>query len=99
MTATQGVDMKAEKQIDIYQSADGQTQIEVQLQGNTVWLSQAQRVDVFGRDQSVVSRHIRNALEEGEVSEKSNMQKMHKIPAGHRRAHGWPADMAKQALT
>lgn len=68
--------MNAEKQIDIYQTADGQTRIEVQLQGNTVWLSQAQMVDLFGRDASVISRHIRNALEEGEASEKSNMQKM-----------------------
>ncbi len=69
--------MNAEKQIDIYQTADGQTRIEVQLQGNTVWLSQAQRVELFGRDVSVISRHIRNALEKGEVSEKSNLQKMH----------------------
>jgi hypothetical protein len=42
-----------------------------------VWLSQAQMVELFGSDQSVVSRHIRNALDEGEVAEKSNMQKMH----------------------
>lgn len=69
--------MSTEKQIEIYQAADGQTRIEVQLQGNTVWLSQAQMVELFGRDQSVVSRHIRNALAEGEVSEESNMQKMH----------------------
>ncbi|XXQ68874.1 hypothetical protein ACKLNO_03180 [Neisseriaceae bacterium B1] len=43
----------------------------------TVWLSQAQIVELFGRDQSVISRHINNALNEGEISEKSNMQKMH----------------------
>jgi len=69
--------MNIENQIEIYQAADGQTQIEVRLQGDTTWLSQAQMVDLFGRDQSVVSRHIRNAVAEGEVSEKSNMQKMH----------------------
>jgi hypothetical protein len=34
-------------------------------------------VELFGRDQSVVSRHIRNAIAEGEIVEKSNMQKMH----------------------
>ena len=63
--------------IQIYQTADGQVRLEVALEQDTVWLSQAQMVELFGRDQSVVSRHIRNALAEGEVTEKSNMQKMH----------------------
>lgn len=63
--------------IEIYQSADGQTQVEVQFDHDTVWLSQAQMVELYGRDQSVISRHINNALEEGEINEKSNMQKMH----------------------
>ncbi|QLB42067.1 virulence protein RhuM/Fic/DOC family protein [Mannheimia pernigra] len=63
--------------IEIYQSQDGTTNIEVQFNQDTVWLSQAQMVELFGRNQSVISRHIRNALEEGEITEKSNMQKMH----------------------
>jgi prophage maintenance system killer protein len=63
--------------IQIYQTADGVVRLEVSLDKDTVWLSQAQMVALFGRDQSVVSRHIRNALAEGELSEKSNMQKMH----------------------
>ncbi|MBY0575251.1 MAG: virulence protein RhuM/Fic/DOC family protein [Gallionellaceae bacterium] len=66
-----------QNKIQIYQTADGQVQLEVALEQDTVWLSQAQMVELFGRDQSVVSRHIRNALAEGEVTEKSNMQKMH----------------------
>ncbi|WP_199710620.1 RhuM family protein [Noviherbaspirillum cavernae] len=69
--------MDKQNQIQIYQSNDGKTQIEVRLGQESVWLTQAQMVDLFGRDQSVVSRHIRNALSEGEVSEKSNMQKVH----------------------
>ena len=63
--------------IEIYQSADGQTQVEVRFDTDTVWLLQAQMVALFGRDQSVISRHINNALEEGEINTKSNMQKMH----------------------
>ena len=63
--------------IEIYQSADGQTQVEVRFDTDTVWFSQAQMVALFGRDQSVISRHINNALEEGEINTKSNMQKMH----------------------
>jgi hypothetical protein len=43
----------------------------------TVWLSQAQMADLFGRDQSVVSRHIRTAFTEGELERASTMQKMH----------------------
>jgi hypothetical protein len=63
--------------IIIYQTADGQTQLEVQLDKETVWLSQAQLVDLFQRDQSVLSRHIRNIFNEGELDEQGNMQKMH----------------------
>lgn len=63
-------------QIAIYQTDDGQVQLEVALERETVWLSQAQMVELFGRDVSVISRHIRNALSEGEIAEKSNLQKM-----------------------
>lgn len=68
--------MTTDNQIEIYQTADGQTGIEVRLEADTVWLSQAQMVELFGRDVSVISRHIRNAIKEGEISEKSNLQKM-----------------------
>ncbi|MFZ7259871.1 RhuM family protein [Avibacterium avium] len=65
-----------QNQIEIYQSQDGSTQVEVQFNQDTVWLSQAQMVSLFGRDVSVISRHIRNAMKDGEISEKSNLQKM-----------------------
>jgi prophage maintenance system killer protein len=61
----------------IFQAEDGTTKLEVQLEQETVWLNQAQLVDLFQRDQSVLSRHIRNVFKEGELDEKSNMQKMH----------------------
>ena len=64
-------------QIAICQTDDGRVQLEVALEQDTVWLSQAQMVELFGRNQSVISRHISNALSEGEIIEKSNMQKMH----------------------
>ncbi|MGE4545689.1 MAG: RhuM family protein [Pedobacter sp.] len=64
-------------EITIYQSEDGKTTLDVHLQQDTVWLNQAQLVDLFQRDQSVLSRHIRNVFKEGELEEKSNMQKMH----------------------
>ena len=62
-------------EISIYQTENGT--IEVRLEQDTVWLSQAQMVALFGRDQSVVSRHIGNIFKEGELDRESNMQKMH----------------------
>lgn len=69
--------MNTQQQIAIYQQENGDIQIEVYLEHDTVWLSQAQMAELFGRDQSVISRHIRNAMAEQEVSAKSNMQKLH----------------------
>ena len=69
--------------IEIYQGSDGQTQIEVKFEQETVWLSQEQLVELFQRDQSVISRHLRKIFKEGELDEKSNMQKMH-IPTSDR---------------
>ncbi|AEY00098.1 filamentation induced by cAMP protein fic [Oceanimonas sp. GK1] len=65
------------QQIQIFTSADGQAQLEVALEQETVWLNQAQMCELFRRDQSVISRHIRNVFKEGELPEESNMQKMH----------------------
>lgn len=65
------------QQIQIFTSNDGQAQLEVTLEQDTVWLSQAQMAELFDRDQSVVSRHISNAIKEEEVDAESNMQKMH----------------------
>jgi len=62
-------------EISIYQTESGA--IEVRLEQDTVWLSQTQMVALFGRDQSVVSRHIGNIFKEGELDRESNMQKMH----------------------
>jgi hypothetical protein len=64
-------------QIHIYQTTDNQTAIEVQFDNQTVWLTQAQMVTLFERDQSVISRHIRNIFEEGELDKESNMQNSH----------------------
>lgn len=64
-------------EIVIYQADDLPERIEVRLDDDTVWLSQEQLSSLFQRDQSVISRHIRNIFKEGELEEISNMQKMH----------------------
>jgi hypothetical protein len=68
--------MTDDSRIQIYQSLDGETQVDVRFEHETVWLTQAQMVELFHRDVSVISRHIKNAVQEGEINEKSNLQKM-----------------------
>jgi prophage maintenance system killer protein len=69
--------MENKGEIVIYQTADGQTVIDVKLENETVWLTQAQMIELFGRDQSVISRHIKNIFKEKELEEKSNMHFLH----------------------
>ena len=61
----------------IYQTEDGTTKIDVYFQGENAWLSKAQMAELFQRDRSVISRHVRNVFDEGELDEKGNVQKMH----------------------
>ena len=64
-------------EVILYRSKDGSVKLDVQFEEETVWLSQTQMCELFERDQSVISRHVRNVFKEGELPEKSNMQKMH----------------------
>lgn len=57
--------------IAIYQSADGSIATEVRLEGETVWLTQAQMVDLFGKTKQNISLHIRNVFSEGELDEQA----------------------------
>lgn len=66
-----------ENRIIIYQSEDGETSIDVRLENDTVWLTQAQMADLFQKDQSVIARHIANVFREGELEKVSNMQILH----------------------
>ena len=63
--------------IVIYQTEDGHTQIDVRLENETVWLTQAQMAELFQKDQSVIARHISNVFKEGELDDKSNMHFLH----------------------
>lgn len=56
--------------IQIYQSPDGQMQLDVQMDNQTVWLTQAQMSLLFQRERSVITKHIRNIFAEGELEEK-----------------------------
>ena len=54
----------------LYQTPDGDSQIEVKLQNDTVWLSLDRMAELFQRNKSTISRHIKNVLEDGELDEK-----------------------------
>jgi prophage maintenance system killer protein len=64
-------------EVQIYQAENGALEVRFDAKQDTVWLNQAQMIALFGRDQSVISRHIRNVFSEGELERESNMQKMH----------------------
>lgn len=61
----------------MYQTQDGKTRIDVRMENETVWLSQAQMAELFQRDRSVITRHVNNAISEGEIDEKSNVHFLH----------------------
>ena len=56
-----------DNKIVIYQTEDGQTQIDVRLEKETVWLTQAQMAELFQKDRTVITRHINNVFKEGEL--------------------------------
>ncbi len=60
-------DLPNEAQVLLYQSEDGSTRLEIRVVGGDVWLSLNQMADLFQRDKSVVSRHLKNIFEEGEL--------------------------------
>ena len=71
------MDAENNDKMPIYQSEDGKIKIDVRFENETVWLSQAQMCELFGRERSVITKHIRNIFEEGELDEKSNVHFLH----------------------
>jgi|SRR6185312_5553377 len=70
------MDERNEKsEVLMYQSEDGITRIQVQLNDNTVWLTQADMVDLFQSSKPNISEHIKHIFEEGELTENSVVRK------------------------
>ncbi|MGL4594832.1 MAG: RhuM family protein [Thermoguttaceae bacterium] len=67
----------------IYQTKDGKIRLDVRIESDTVWLSQAQIALLFGRERSVITKHIKNIFTDGELDAKSNVQNLH-IPNSDR---------------
>jgi hypothetical protein len=63
--------------IVIYQAKSGALELRKDVQGKTIWATQAEMALLYGKDQSVISRHIASIFSDGEVDKKRNMQEMH----------------------
>ena len=62
-------------EIVLFENQD--VKLEVNMKDETVWLTQEQMGKLFGKDRTVITRHINNIFKDGELDEKSNVQKMH----------------------
>lgn len=69
--------MDTDNKIIIYQTEDGQTQIDVRLESETVWLSTSQMAMLFDKEESNIRRHVINVFKEGELERDNNVQKIH----------------------
>lgn len=67
--------MDLNDKIVIYRTADGQTTVDVRMDGDTVWLSQAQMAELFQKDRTVIGRHINNIYKEHELERETTCAK------------------------
>ena len=70
-------DLGNKEEIVIYKSKNKSVHLEVTISNETVWLTQGQMTKLFGRERSVITKHINNVFREGELAEKRNVQNMH----------------------
>ena len=69
--------MNQDNQIIIYQTDDDQTQIDVRLENETVWLTTHQMAMLFDREESNIRRHVINVFKEGELEKENNVHFLH----------------------
>ena len=71
--------MNTENQIEIYQANDGSTQINVQFEQDTVWLTQAQMAELFGKGRTTITEHIQNVFSENELVQEATCRKFRQV--------------------
>ena len=76
--------IKDEAQILVYKASDG-SELPVKTDGETVWMTIDQMVKLFGRNRTVLIRHVNNAIREGELDRGINVQNLHNIQTGRGR--------------
>ena len=75
MTDIKSIEELKNNKIILYKTEDGKSEIEVNLEGETVWLSQKQMAELFDKDRKTITEHIGNVFKEGELTEKSVCRK------------------------
>jgi len=68
---------KSKSDFILFKTEDDKISVDVRFEDETVWLTQDQMAELFERDRSVIVKHISNIFSEGELEEKSNVQKLH----------------------
>ena len=66
-------------EVILYEAPDGAVRVDVRLVHETVWLTQAQMVELFGRERSVITKHVRNVFREGELEQKATCAKFAQV--------------------
>ena len=69
--------MEQNNEIVLFETSDKEVPLSVPMDGDTVWLSQAQMTELFNVDRTVITRHVNNIFKEKELIRESNVQKMH----------------------
>ena len=69
--------MEQNNEIVLFETSDKEVTLSVPMDGDTVWLSQAQMTELFNVDRTVITRHVNNIFKEKELIRESNVQKMH----------------------
>ena len=72
-------------EVVVYEAPDGEVRVDVRFDRETVWLTQQQMAELFGRDRSVVTRHIRNAFREGELEPEATSARFARVQSEGRR--------------
>lgn len=71
--------MDSESQIEIYQATDGSTQINLQFEQETVWLTQAQMAELFGKGRTTITEHIQKVFSENELVQEATYRKFRQV--------------------
>lgn len=69
--------MNTGSELKIFEAEDGNIKLDVKIEDETVWLTQMQMSELFERDRTVITRHIKNIFTENEVDEESNVHFLH----------------------
>lgn len=70
---------ETQRQVVVYQSSDGKLKLEAQLQNETIWLTQAQIAELFGKGRSTITEHIQNIYDEGELQPIETSKKLSNV--------------------